>query len=163
MYERCARASQVRDLTVRLSALAVVAAVTLTAGPTARVVARSSATERLSSSETPRQVNRPGDEQGAAGKTDRAPLPTVLALFSSDGKSIVAILASFSELHREPLGQFTAHDGILSASASRPMAECLRRPPPRRASPSRSGAWPPRWPQNRIGSPEFRIRFVESI
>jgi WD40 repeat protein len=75
--------------------------------------------------------------QGVACKT----LPTALALFSSDGKSIAAILASFSELRttftyspdgsyfaitsrkgvvsfwdantREPVGQFAAHNGII--------------------------------------------------
>jgi WD40 repeat protein len=82
--------------------------------------------------------------QGVACKT----LPTALALFSSDGKSIAAILASFSELHttftyspdgsyfaitsrkgvvsfwdantREPVGQFTAHNGIIVSVAFSP-------------------------------------------
>jgi WD40 repeat protein len=82
--------------------------------------------------------------QGVACKT----LPTVLAVFSSDGKSIVAILASFSELDttftyspdgsyfaitsrkvvvsfwdantREPVGQFAAHNGIIVSVASSP-------------------------------------------
>jgi hypothetical protein len=66
MDKRCARASRVRDLTVRLSALAVVAAVALAAGPTVRILGEPSATERPSFSATARPITCPGGQQGAA-------------------------------------------------------------------------------------------------
>src|SRR5262249_30084528 len=51
--------------------------------------------------------------------------------------------------------------GSLSASPSRPTAKRWPRPPRRRASPSRSGTWTPRWRTERRRSPDLRLRFKE--
>jgi hypothetical protein len=66
MDKRCARASRVRDWTVRLSALAVVTAVTLAAGPTVRILDEPLATERPSFSATARPITCPGGQHVAA-------------------------------------------------------------------------------------------------
>jgi hypothetical protein len=70
MDERCARASRVRDLTDRLSALAVLAAVTLAAGPTVRILGEPSATERPSFSATARPSTCPGGQQGGCASPE---------------------------------------------------------------------------------------------
>jgi hypothetical protein len=66
MDKRCARASRLRVWTVRLSALAVVAAMTLAVGPTERILDEPSATERPSFSATALPITCPGGKHAAA-------------------------------------------------------------------------------------------------